>query len=47
MIYYLLKEIGKYRTIELTYDNNWLVIPALWAKEGMENSYPKLFGETL
>jgi 2',3'-cyclic-nucleotide 2'-phosphodiesterase/3'-nucleotidase len=47
VMYYLMKEIQKYRIIELSYDNNWLVIPALWSTKGMENSYPKLFGEML
>lgn len=45
IMFYLLRESKNYRTIELSYDNNWLVIPALWANKGMENSYYKLFGE--
>lgn len=47
IIYYLLRESKKYNTIELSYDNNWLVIPSLWSTNGMQNSYPKLFGEML
>ncbi|NCB01134.1 MAG: bifunctional metallophosphatase/5'-nucleotidase [Spirochaetia bacterium] len=43
--YYLLKEFEKKEVVTPNVDNNWLVIPALWVKRGIKNSYPKMYGE--
>ncbi len=45
--YYLLKEFENNEVISPYVDNNWLVIPNLWVRRGMKNSYPKLYGELL
>ena len=41
--YYLMEAFETRKTIVPTVDQNWLVIPSLWAERGKKNSYPKLY----
>jgi 2',3'-cyclic-nucleotide 2'-phosphodiesterase/3'-nucleotidase len=42
--FYLMEAFETKGTVVPMVDQNWLVIPSLWAERGMKNSYPKLFG---
>ncbi len=42
--YYLMMMFEEAGEVEPSLESNWLVIPSLWARSGMENSYDKLYG---